>query len=233
MRISKRLILSSIFACLLLTAFAQEQDSTSVEIAISESNVVDDRNAVLSSAAFVFDYGKLLGFVLPTEMKYEAGLQLDFWDKLIVAGEYGMATLEPNVAYINTGYVSEGYYYRGGIGYKLPMKPGNNMFLSFRYAQSHFSDKGTVKVASASGIYDDLSIPFERKDQTATWYEVVLSSEKQVWKGLHLGFHVRIRVMGEYEEQEPLDTFSIPGFGRTYSQVLPALNLYAKYAIQW
>lgn len=224
MRISKSWILGLCAILLCFEALAQTEEADSL---------ASEKSGVLTSTAVLFDYGKLIGLFIPTETKYEGGLQLDFWDKLIVVGEYGVATLEPNGAYINAGYVSEGSYYRAGIGYKVNMKPGNNLFISFRYAQSNFSDKGNVEVASATGIYDPLEEPFERKDEKATWYEVVLSSEKQMWKGLHLGFHVRLRVMGEYNQQAPLDIFAVPGYGKTQDKVVPALNLYVKYALDW
>ena len=186
-----------------------------------------------SSVSILYDYGKLAAMFLETESKQEVGVQLDFKNKFVIVGEYGLAQLEPNGAYQNAAYVSSGYYYRVGLGYKVSMKSKNNFVFTFRYGQSFYSDEGTVAIESPSRIYDDFTSPFEREKTKADWFELVVSSETRMWKGLYLGFHLRIRVMNKYEEREPLDVYSIPGYGRTIDKSIPALNLYVKYAIEW
>ena len=187
----------------------------------------------LSSVAVLYDYGKLIGMVMETESKQEVGLQLDFKNKFVIVGEYGLATLEPNGAYQNAQYISSGYYYRVGLGYKISLKTKNNFVLTFRYAESYYSDEGNIIIQSPSGIYDDFTEPFDREETTAQWYEVVLSSETRMWKSLYMGFHLRLRVMGNYETREPLDVFSIPGYGKTIDKTIPAFNLYVKYAFEF
>ncbi|MFY0626864.1 MAG: hypothetical protein JXR07_11240 [Reichenbachiella sp.] len=185
-----------------------------------------------SSGAILFDYGKLIGLALDTESKYEIGTQIDFKNKIIVVGEFGIATLEPNGAYQNASYSSEGYYYRFGLGYKYDMNPKNNFVFTARYGRSKYSDNGEVNIQSASRLFDPLVEPFDRETSIATWYELVLSSETRMWKGLYLGFHIRLRILDKYDEQEPLDVYSIPGYGRTIDKTIPALNLYVKYAFE-
>lgn len=187
---------------------------------------------VLSSIAFSVDYGKLVSQFLKTESKYEFGGQIEFKDRWAVLGEYGFSTLNPNGAYQNAEYQSEGSYFRAGFGYKIDFTPKNNLYFSARYARADFKDQGTIDISSASGLYNDLNEPFRREGLSAQWYELVMSSEAKVWKSLYAGFHLRLRIMDKYDKQEPLDVYSIPGYGRTFDRTIPALNLYIKYAIE-
>ena len=186
----------------------------------------------LSSIAVSVDYGKLAGQFLNTESKYEFGGQVELKDRFILIGEYGFSTLTPNDAYQNTDYQSEGSYYRVGLGYKVDFTAKNNIYFSARYAMASFKDQGTINITSASGIYDDLLEPFSRNDLSAQWFEVVMSSETKLWKSLYAGFHLRFRIMDKYDKQEPLDVYSVPGYGRTFDRTIPALNLYVKYALE-
>jgi hypothetical protein len=187
---------------------------------------------VLSSAAILFDYGKLIGLALDTETKYEMGAQIEFKNIFVILGEYGIAEITPKKSYQNANYLSSGTYYRLGVGYKKRLNKKNNLILSVRYGRSDFRDEAKMRVISPSGIYDDLTIPFKRDNLTATWYEVVLSSESRLWKGLYAGFHFRFRMLDKYQEQQPIDTYTIPGYGRTFDATVPALNLYVKYALE-
>jgi hypothetical protein len=226
----------NIVLCLLIPCFGYAQDDNVME---QEEELVADSVAeqvevlpLFSSAAIVFDYGKLVGLALDTETKYEIGAQVDIKDKLLLIGEFGIATLTPNGAYVNTNYISEGSYFRVGLGYKINMNAKNNILFSLRYAKSTYSDKGTIDIKSSTGIFDTYNEPFEREEISAYWYEAVLSSETRLWKGLYAGFHIRLRVMGDYDKQLPLDVFSIPGYGRTFDKTIPAFNLYIKYALE-
>ena len=187
-----------------------------------------------SSASILFDYGKLVGLALDTESKYEGGVQLEFWNRLCLVGDLGKAELTPTQIYKNGNYLSEGTYYRLGIGYKHDMNPKNNLAFTFRYAQANYQDKADILIVSESGLYNDYSDAFERQDLSAFWYELVLSTEKRFWKGLYAGVHLRLRVMGEYDRTAPevFDTYVIPGYGRSFDKTIPAINLYLKYAFE-
>lgn len=187
---------------------------------------------LLSSTAVFVDYGKAFGQLLNTESKHEFGAQIEFKNKWFVVGEFGLATLNPDGGYQNTNYEAKGNYYRAGLGYKVDMTAKSNIYLSIRYARASFSDSGIIDISSGSGIYDDISESFERTGLSAQWYEAVLSSESRLFKGLYAGFHLRFRAMYKYDEQAPIDVYTIPGYGRSFDDTIPALNLYLKYAFE-
>lgn len=190
------------------------------------------RRPFLSAGAVSIDYGKLFGQFLDSESKLEAGGQVEFKGRYVVIGEFGHAQLTPNGAYQHTDYQSEGSYFRIGLGYKIDITPKNNLYFSARYARASFSDQGVINITSASGIFADIEDPFDRTGLSAQWYEAVMSSEARLWKGLSAGFHLRLKIMDKYDKQEPLDVYSVPGYGRTFDRSIPALNLYLKYAFE-
>lgn len=188
----------------------------------------------LSSAGLLFDYGKpVAGLLLDTEQKLEVGAQIEFFNKFFICAEYGSAVLEPDDAYQNAEYKSQGQYYRLGFGYKIDMNPKNNFYFSLRYGSARYQDEGIVTIQSESGLFEEYTSPYKRDDLFASWYEFVLSSEVKVWKGFYAGFHARFRVLNSFDEQAPIDTYSIPGYGRTIDKTIPAVNLYLKYAVGW
>lgn len=209
-------------------------DTTGIYAAYEEEAVPQDTVTYpfFSAISVLADYGKLAGLLMESESKYEFGMQIEFGNKFFIVGEYGYGSLNPNNAYKNADYQSEGQYYRVGLGYKIDFNPKNNMFFSLRYGASQFSDRGNIFIESPTQVFEPFIDEFERSALSASWYEIVMSSEVKVLKGLFAGFHARLRILNEYEEQTPLDTYSIPGYGRTIDESIPAFNLYLKYAFQ-
>ena len=217
-----------------LSVSASGQDSLAVEPkAIFDLEDTVAAMPIVSSVGFVLDYGKFAGLILETESRYEIGAQVEFRNQWFVVGEFGFGTLTPKNAYVNANYKSTGSYYRLGLGYKIDMNQKNNAFLSVRYGASSFEDSGVAKIASESGLYEEYLEPFERKDLAANWFEVILTTETRLWKGLYAGMHLRLRIMNEYDKHAPIDVYSVPGYGRTIDKSIPALNLYVKYALEW
>lgn len=192
----------------------------------------------LKEVGIVLDYGKIFGYLTGFEKKNEVGLSLNIKKNFVLLAEVGQSTLNPNDSYVNADYEVKGMYFRFGGGITKTIKTENNISFSVRYASANFEDKGISSVTSASGIFDSYEQSFRRKSMSASWYEFVLGSEKKIRPKdanekakLYMGFYFRIRVMNRYDIQEPFDVFSIPGYGRTFDNSVPALNFYLRYII--
>ena len=190
----------------------------------------------LRQASVVFDYGKLLGYLTGVEKKNELGIQLNIKKQFLFSMEAGMSTLDPNDSYRNTQYEIKGSYFRVGAGVMNAIDAKNLFSLSVRYGKSSFEDTGTVRISSASGIFDPYEESFTRKSLSASWYEFILGSEKRIKPmnpdlpaKLAIGFNFRVRILIDYDSQEPIDVFAIPGYGRTFDKSVPAFNLYVRY----
>jgi hypothetical protein len=176
------------------------------------------------------DYGKLLMLISPTEMKFEGGINLLFKEKLALALEVGMANNTPNTYKNAEGYTVEGQYFRAGLDYVFPVKkPVDFMYIGVRYGMAQFSDRGIFEIGSE--FWNNFRNEFDRTGLSATWGEALLGSEGMMFDNFFMGFRLRLRVMIEYTEQEPVDVYSIPGYGRTFDKSIPAFNLYVKYRI--
>lgn len=174
------------------------------------------------------DYGKLLTIATNFETKYEGGIELLFWEKFPLILEAGQAILNPEGAYSNGIYESEGFYYRIGAGYYSQFLVKNKIGISFRYASARFSEDGRIFINSPSGAQDDFIQNILREDLKATWYEVVVYSDQKLTDLFTLGVNLRLRLLAEYDEQSPVDVYSIPGYGRSFDKTIPAVNFFLK-----
>ncbi|MFY0654083.1 MAG: hypothetical protein JXQ96_18745 [Cyclobacteriaceae bacterium] len=184
----------------------------------------------------ILDYGKIFGYATGVEKKNEIGIQANVKKFLIVVAEAGYSVLNPNDSYVNADYQVSGQYFRVGAGINKKITEKNNLTISLRYGMSMFKDEGTVTVASTSGFYDTYQSSFSRTSLTASWYEFVLGSEKRMrmkkkdeFSRLSVGFYFRLRFMSNYDKQQPYDVFTVPGYGRTFDNSVPAVNLYLRY----
>ena len=77
-----------------------------------------ERKKFLSGMELALDYGKLLTLWTSFESKYEAGINLRFYERIVLAGEFGYAELNPLKAYDNALYYTvKGSYARAGLDY--------------------------------------------------------------------------------------------------------------------
>ena len=149
-------------------------------------------------------------------------------EKFPLIVEIGQATLNPEGAYSNGTYESEGTYYRIGTGYISQFKPKNKIGISFRYASSTFNENGRIFIESPSGAQDDFVQSIKREDLTATWYELVVYSDRELSDLFSIGLNLRLRILASYDEQEIPDVYAIPGYGRAFDKTIPAANLFLK-----
>lgn len=223
-----KLRLFFIFSLLIPLLGMSQEDSTTT---------VPARRAFIPS--IYLDYGKLLTLPTNFESKVEVGAQILIAEKIPFIVEVGTATLTPESAYANGSYESSGNYFRVGTGIVSAIDAKNNIGLSFRYASSTFDESGEYTIESESGKQDDYNQIIDRKDLYATWYEAVLFSERKIifknsegdernWNPLSFGFNFRLRILSSYDSFEPVDTYAIPGYGRSFDKVVPAMNLFLK-----
>ena len=202
-----------------------------------EEEIIEPKK-FFSGAEIYIDYGKILTLPTKFESKYEGGLNLRFYERLVLAGEFGYATLNPLKAYDNALYYTvEGMYWRAGIDYYMTLDAKNFYYVGFRYGSSQFEDRGKFLIDSE--FWEDYQDEFGDTDLSATWYELVFGTETILQIGqpdskiyinkLFLGWKFRFRILGNFENREPPGVYAIPGYGRTFDKTIPAVNLYLKY----
>ncbi len=209
-------IFSTYLALLPLLVSGQETDSVSAKPKISFD--------------IALDYGKI--FTLPSgfEKKMEIAAGITIKDKLQVIGELGYGQLTPDDAIKNGSYESSGIYYRAGLAYGGEIVPKNYLALGFMYGTSNFEDQGTIIIESE--VWADNLIDFHHPGLTATWYEIILISERQMNDRIFLGSKFRLRKLLNFNNDYEPEVYSIPGYGRTFDNSIPAFNLFVKYRLK-
>jgi hypothetical protein len=194
----------------------------------------------LSGVELKIDYGKLLTLWTEFESKYEAGINIRFYERIVLNTEFGFSELNPLKAYDNALYYTiTGMYGRVGFDYYTTYTTGNFYFVGLRYGMSTFEDEGEFLLESE--YWPDYEEGFGSQDVSASWIEFVLGTEtylkiskqsKTSGKSRFLlGWNARLRFLTDFENREEPRIYAIPGYGRTFNNVAAALNFYIKYRI--
>lgn len=211
-------------------------DSISMEVVDMDTTALPKNGKSHFSILIGTDYGKLITTAAQVDTRYEFNLGIQFFKKLRGTIDYGYGKLAPPNAIENGTYTSSGNYYRVGLDYMFTLAP--KTFLSFggMYASSTFKDEGTVEIESE--IWPSLSESFVRNDFSASWAEFVLTTEAAVvnknagfFSNFYWGIKFRLRFMIERPVPENFDVYAIPGYGRTWNDVVPAANLFILYKL--
>lgn len=224
-------------------AFAQEEEAEE----FSEEYYYDDEEEAeekalppmserppIMSVGLSVDYPKLATFAWSQQTKWEFGVEvLTKWGLMPVA-EYGFGSITPINRYQNANYRSEGNYWRAGMHYFIPYDRKSDFYFGVLYAQSRFSDAGTLQIAGG-GAFPDLAYEFGRNNLEATWLEFVFGSEALSYKSFYFGWSLRYRRMLNFENvpDEAIPVASIPGFGASNFRNLPVVTLFIKYRLKF
>ncbi len=182
-----------------------------------------------SGPEFWLDYGKVTLYATSFESKLEGALTWRFGKVApIIAGGY--SELNPEQAIKNGEFIIEGWYIRGGLEYYMSLNRKNRFIVGGRYGYASFSENGSYLITS--DLWPDETGSFEREGLTATWAELVLGSEMTLGESRFMaGGYFSLRVLINREEFEPVDSYAIPGYGRTIDKTIPALQLYIKFSL--
>lgn len=194
---------------------------------------------LVSGLELALDYGKITTLWTSFESKYEVGVNLRFFERLVLAAEAGYADLHPLKAYDNALYYNvKGSYSRIGLDYYTSYDPKSFYYAGLRYGMSNFEDKGAFLIDS--DFWEDYEEEFGSTGLTASWMEIIVGTEtclhlfgskedKPPQSRLLLGWKFRFRILMDFQNREEPRVYSIPGYGRTFDKTVPALNFYVKY----
>jgi len=184
------------------------------------------------------DYGKAIESLITTQTKWEFGLGVILKDKIAFTGEYGYGSLYPDGVIQNGSYEVTGNYYRVGAEYIFTVAPKRFLSLGGMFASSTYSDKGLVQIESE--LWPDIEEEFARTGLNTNWVELILNTqgpiinaEKGVFSNLYWGVRFRLRILITDLSGPGFEIYAIPGYGKTYSDVLPAANLFLRYRLNF
>lgn len=182
------------------------------------------------------DYGKGIESLIQKQTKWEFGLGMVLKDKHNFVVEYGYGSLNPENVINNGTYTSEGNYFRAGYEYMFRIAQKRYLSTGLMYANASFSDNGSVQIES--DLWSNLEETFYRGDLSASWGEIIINTqgavsnaEKGPLTNLYWGVRFRLRILLTDISRTEFDIYAIPGYGKTYSTVVPAANFFLKYRI--
>jgi hypothetical protein len=178
----------------------------------------------------LLDYGKVLTLPVNYETKIEGALGLRVTRNFYLVGHLGHGSITPNNAIENGTYTSSGLYYRAGFDYYFSIDKINSISLGARYGSSSFEEDLSYNISSE--LFEDIQQQITRSDINAQWVELNVGSEAHLGNGpFYLGGYLNLRILVDRDEFDPTDTYTIPGYGRTFDKTIPALQLYLKVAL--
>ncbi|MEM9326215.1 MAG: DUF6048 family protein [Bacteroidota bacterium] len=231
-----------------LSAVPAQSDSVLLAMDSTAATTVEAAALVIPKRPFNIgihvDYGKILTLPFPFEYKVEGGLTLEFLERIELVGELGYWEKDARRAIDNGTYTSTGMYLRAGAGFIVPFnQPGSQIGLGFRYGISNFSDEGRYEISETGGLIEPFASSFSRDNLSATWMSGVLTSmsslkirkalpDARINRVFKIGLMLRYRFLIGWDRRlspdDPIDVFTIPGFGRTLSQRNLALNAFIR-----
>ncbi|MTI22916.1 hypothetical protein E1176_17925, partial [Fulvivirga sp. RKSG066] len=171
---------------------AQDNDSTKVT------------NAKTSGIELAFDYGKLFTLASDFESKYQGSIGYRYKNKVVITFRAGSAKLDPQNAYENGTYSSEGEFGVVSLNYLLPIDATNTLFLGLGYGLSMYKDSYSYSLSSS--IWPTLSDSDRRSDLQADWFELIIGSEKRLKRSnFYLGGLFIVRKLNDYDQLKPIE----------------------------
>jgi Domain of unknown function (DUF6048) len=183
---------------------------------------------VVQTIGVAVDYGRLAMNLFTKEARrYTGSISILFRKNMQLSGTLGYQKLaQERVLSNQSGYTVAGYYGSIGLDYFAVYNLCNNLYAGLRYSRSGFKNSTTPASPTEQII---------NKNLTASWWELVIGSEHQLFYnfGLYAGLVVHLKGLGHFEQFTPATNYVIPGYGRNVQPVVPALTLYVKYQISF
>ena len=143
---------------------------------------------------------------------WEVNADVDFY-KYYLAVDYGH--WERHLTLSTGNYENSGNYFRVGADVNFLAKdPDRNMiFFGLRYGQSSFSEQLTYESNDVS--YGPLQHELVNSNMTGRWGEIVTGLRVNLWRGLGMGYTVRLKFMPRTRGSDEFIVYEIPGYGLT------------------
>lgn len=213
------------------TALFPEEDELAEDEFVRVKDTTD--YPLFTEAQAFVDYGKLLMLPFGFERKFEGGGQILLENRYLLSLSYGHGSIWPQNAYKNVNYMSSGSYIKPGIYYQMTINPGNKLAAGAQFGIARFADEGRTVIQSGSGLFEPYERSFARSSLSASWWELAVQSETK-WRGnFWLGFRLSLRKLIDFNNPGNPDVFVVPGYGRTNSRSMPAVNLFIKYKLSF
>lgn len=159
---------------------------------------------------------------------WEVNADVDF-GRYYLALDYGSSSLKDS---LDNGYYSnDGRYFRAGVDVNFLLKdPDRNMvFFGFRYGRSSFNEQLTYEFTAEEfgPVLKELSNP----NGKAGWGELITGLRVKMGRSIWMGYTGRLKFLPGVKGNSELETYDIPGYGRTSKGTYWGFNFQIFYRI--
>lgn len=133
-----------------------------------------------------------------------------------------MATIETGTAHVEIReerhiYFSRGMFFKAGVNFNLlqnqPLIRGNQIFFLMRYGFGFLNHEAPL-VNIHDGYWGEANVSFEKSRVGSHWAEFGGGLRTRLTGNLFIGWDVRLRFLLAQNQEEELNPYYIPGFGR-------------------
>jgi len=175
----------------------------------------------------------IVPFIDTTRLGWEVSGDFEIIKDLFLAAEVGSQSTN----FINKGYTysSDGVYTRLGADYNfmkhIDTESEDKMFVGLRYGFTTFAHQ-----ASNISITDSYWGDFKGGQTVSTWLganwlEVGAGIRERLFNNFYLGWSARIRIMIGVSDDDVLEPYNIPGYGRPLNNTAAGFNYSIYYKI--
>lgn len=159
---------------------------------------------------------------------WELNADTDF-GRYYLAVDFGASSRKDSID--NGYYQNDGRYFRVGVDINFLLKdPDKNMvFIGFRYGRSHFSEQ--LSYLTSLGDFGVIQTDISNSDAKSGWAELTGGLRVKVWKAIWMGYTARMKVFPGVKNNSEMETFDIPGFGKTAKNIYWGFNYQIFYRI--
>ncbi len=211
-----RYFLSSLLIIIVIAGRAQDQNSTDQGIRLS----IDLSPVIL----LAFD---------PERVGIGASLDYEFKPNIFAVVEGGLLDYHPDHQSYN--YQISGFYTLVGADYNV-LKNENRikndiLFIGLRYGASSFNQK--VDNITISNYWGNYVGNFENEQLFGQWAEITggIKAELYFAKNVFLGWTLRAKILISGKDNEVLEPYIIPGYGKTEKNFRFGLSWFIAYRI--
>lgn len=149
---------------------------------------------------------------------------------LAVAYGYQESTRGEGKSY---SYQNSGNYFMIGPEVNLLKndRKGNALTFGLKYGQSWFGDE--IAFRRDSTFFGSYDVQKENPDLKATWMEMNMALNVNVWKGLYMGYTVRYKFFRNVKGWDEFAPYDVPGFGLYEDNTGLQFNYYIGWAFRW
>ena len=212
-----RYALVNILLLLCCEAFAQSDDSTSVDstkVSFIPTGIRIGTDLIsIGKSQFQSDFSG-----------WEVNADIDFY-RYYLALEYGswsrsfiVEDANGNKDFSNT-YKNDGTYWRVGVDVNFLLKDidRNMFFLGARYGHSNFSEVLDITAPNPfEGGVNETIPTLSHSGVNAHWFELTTGLRVKVWKVLWLGYTARFKFGLKTDDTAEIIPADVPGYGRTF-----------------